>query len=418
MEGIHRFRYRRQSILVVSTLLLALAANAAVASTPSDSGSAQVPLATVASPLSEVLLDAELDPETEAAVAELQAYAGITRQQALETIGYQEQYGLLSTELERRYPDNFGGAWIDHASGGILVIAMTDTSVVTEPIPAEINGRVRLITVDRSLEELRTMSADLSKHIDETAGWASPDLKRNGIQIELIESAAVAQMRRSGLTSGVTALEDKGVPVTQRELDALPIEASCSSTANCSPLPAGAAINGPDSCSSGFKVRRPSTGWDGMLTAKHCDPGVYTHYIYNVLTSSGGTSDCCSDVRFLRKYSSGSLSLADDVYSFGTLKDMAAWANPVLDQTVCRGGRNSSDCGVVVNTKISGYRFRINNLVACPGDSGGPVYSGSTGIGIFTHLTNNDCPGPGTQTSYAVKVGRALGSMSLTFSTS
>ena len=356
------------------------------------------------------------DPETEAALAALQAiYPDVSREQAIATFAFEERYSLFATDLEQRYQGNYAGAWIDHQIGGVLVIAMTDPSVAKESVADDLGARVQFVKVDRSLEELLILADDLNQHIDSNVGEASPDIKSNGIWIELLGSAMAEAKRDEELAAAVNSVESQGIRVTYRELDGMPIEDSCSSTTNCNPLPAGAAISGPGPCSSGFKVKR-SNGDLGMLTAKHCPTGTYSHYIYNVLTSTGGLEHSTADVRFLK--TTGALSIADDVYSFGSLKDMSGHANPVLDQTVCRGGRNSSDCGVVVHIAISGSRFRINNMASCGGDSGGPVYRNSTAYGTHQSSTATSCPGPSNETSYAVKVSAALIGMVLIFQTS
>lgn len=355
------------------------------------------------------------DRKLDAAFAALQAaYPAVSREQAIDTFAYQERYSLLATDLETSFPGNFAGAWIDHDNAGILVIAMTDSSKAEALLPDELRGRVQFSAVERSLQELLRMTAELNEHIDLSVGEASPDIKNNGIWVELLDSAMRTERQDVLLQAAARGIEDQGAPIIYRVLDAMPIEDACSSASNCNPLAAGAAINGPSSCSSGFKMKKGSTL--GMLTAKHCSFGNYSHYIYNVLTSTGGAVSSVSDVRFLA--TTGALSIADDVYSFGTLKDMSGYANPVLDQTVCRGGRNSSDCGVVANTNVSGDRFKINNLASCGGDSGGPVYMGSTAYGTHQSSTETTCPGPSNETSYAVKITSAITWMLLTFQSS
>jgi hypothetical protein len=359
-------------------------------------------------------LDVDSDAMLDAMVSALQGTFGITEEQALGTIEIQEQYSLVATDLETRFPDDYAGAWIDHGNDGELSIAMIDPTQVSVDVLAGLEGRWSFVKASRSLDDLREMSEAVSAEIDESVGWASPDLETNGIRVSILASALANQMNDPDFAREVAALVDSGIPVAYYDLDVVPTEASCSSHSNCNPLVAGAKIDGPSTCTSGFKVQQASTGNYGMLTAKHCDPGVYTHYIYNALTSSGGSESLFADVRFLKK-TPGGIPLRDDVYAFGNLHDMAGWANPVLYQVLCRTGYRSEGCGVVSDTEVSGHRFKVDDLVACHGDSGGPVFVGSTGYGIFTHLTNGDCPGPPSQDIYAVKISHALAAMDLTF---
>lgn len=356
-----------------------------------------------------------LNPETAAMWDALKAeYPEVSFDQATETFAFQERYSIFATELEQRFPETFAGAWIDHGDGGKLVIAMTNTGVAEDAVPIGLRGRVRLTEVEHPLQQLQELSRTLNGHIDPNFGEASPDLKENGVWIEILETQMEAIRRDPGLQSAVAATVGQGVPVTYQILDGIPVNDGCTSPSSCNPLPAGAAINGAATCTSGFKMKRGSTL--GMLTAKHCAAGLYTHGFFAVLTSNGGAESSVSDVRFLA--TTGNLTIADDVYSFGTLKDMSAYANPVLDQTLCRGGRNSSDCGIVANVSVSDFRFRINNMASCGGDSGGPVYVGSTAYGTHQSSTAGTCPGPSNETSYAVKITSAITFMFLTFQSS
>ena len=158
-----------------------------------------------------------LNPETAAMWDALKAeYPEVSFDQATETFAFQERYSIFATELEQRFPETFAGAWIDHGDGGKLVIAMTNTGVAEDAVPIGLRGRVRLTEVEHPLQQLQELSRTLNGHIDPNFGEASPDLKENGVWIEILETQMEAIRRDPGLQSAVAATVGQGVPVTTR----------------------------------------------------------------------------------------------------------------------------------------------------------------------------------------------------------
>ncbi len=47
---------------------------------------------------------------------------GITTAEAMRRLELQRTSALLDEELLKSHPDSYGGMWIDHAGGGVLVV--------------------------------------------------------------------------------------------------------------------------------------------------------------------------------------------------------------------------------------------------------------------------------------------------------
>lgn len=148
-------------------------------------------------------------------------------------------------------------------------------------------------------------------------------------------------------------------------------------------------------CSLGFNVRKGSTYY--LLTAGHCTEGAGTWY-----TSSGRTTAIGPTVgsRFpgkdhgLVRYDNGSLSHPGTVGS----TDITGAAKAYVGMPVKRSG---STTGTHSGT-VTGLNATVNygggdivrgmirtNVCAEPGDSGGPLYSGSMAVGLTSGGSGN-----------------------------
>lgn len=145
-------------------------------------------------------------------------------------------------------------------------------------------------------------------------------------------------------------------------------------------------------CSLGFNVK-DGAGRDFLVTAGHCTD------IGSTWSASGGvrigprtgTSFPGNDYGIVRYDSSIARS--------GTVgsQDIARAANPTVGQRACRrGSTTGTHCGSVtgLNATVnyaegSVYGMIRTNICAEPGDSGGPLYAGSTALGITSGGSGN-----------------------------
>lgn len=167
-------------------------------------------------------------------------------------------------------------------------------------------------------------------------------------------------------------------------------------------LSGGDAIYAPSwRCSLGFNVRKGTTYY--ALTAGHCTDGNPAWYTNSARTTkigpTTGSSFPGNDYGILR-YDNTSLAHPGTVGSV----DITSAANATVGMSVTRRG---STTGIHSGT-VNGLNATVNygngdivygmirtNVCAEPGDSGGPLYSGSRAIGLTSGGSGN-CSSGGT----------------------
>ncbi|WP_030683552.1 S1 family peptidase [Streptomyces sp. NRRL B-1347] len=154
-------------------------------------------------------------------------------------------------------------------------------------------------------------------------------------------------------------------------------------------------------CSLGFNVRSGSTYY--FLTAGHCTDGAGTWWANSakttVLGSTSGSSFPGNDYGIV-KYTNNSVTKSGTVGS----QDITRAADPTVGQNVTRrGSTTGTHTGRVtaLNQTVNyGGGDVVSGLIkttvcAEPGDSGGPLYAGSTALGLTSGGSGN-CSSGGT----------------------
>ncbi|MBT2443984.1 S1 family peptidase [Streptomyces sp. ISL-36] len=155
-------------------------------------------------------------------------------------------------------------------------------------------------------------------------------------------------------------------------------------------------------CSLGFNVR-DSAGNYYFLTAGHCTDGAGTWYSNSgrttVLGSTSGSSFPNNDYGIVR-YTNSTVTKSGTVGSV----DITSAANATVGMSVTRRGsttgiHSGSVTGLNATVNYGGgdivYGMIRTNVCAEPGDSGGPLYSGSRAIGLTSGGSGN-CSTGGT----------------------
>jgi streptogrisin D len=153
--------------------------------------------------------------------------------------------------------------------------------------------------------------------------------------------------------------------------------------------------SGGSRCSLGFNVRN-SAGTYFFLTAGHCTNIGSTWYANSsnttILGSRTGTSFPGNDYGIVR-YTNTSIPKPGNVNLHnGTYRDITGAGNPPPGQPVCVSGPvGGYRCGTIisVNNTVNYpqgtvYGLGRINLCSYPGDSGGPVFSGTIAVGIVS----------------------------------
>lgn len=155
-------------------------------------------------------------------------------------------------------------------------------------------------------------------------------------------------------------------------------------------------------CSLGFNVR-DSAGNYYFLTAGHCTDGAGTWYSNSsrttVLGTTAGSSFPGNDYGLVR-YTNSSVTKSGTVGSV----DITSAANATVGMSVTRRGSTTG----IHSGSVTGLNATVNygggdivsglirtNVCAEPGDSGGPLYSGSRAVGLTSGGSGN-CSTGGT----------------------
>jgi len=168
-------------------------------------------------------------------------------------------------------------------------------------------------------------------------------------------------------------------------------------------------------CSLGFNVRN-SAGTYFFLTAGHCGNLATTWYSNSshttVLGTRTGTSFPGNDYAIV-KYTNSAISHPGTVDLYGGSQDVTRAANAVVGESVKRSGSTTH----VHSGKVTGLNATVNyaqgtvtgliktNVCAEAGDSGGPLFDGSTALGL-TSGGNGNCTSGGV--TYFQPVTEAL----------
>lgn len=154
-------------------------------------------------------------------------------------------------------------------------------------------------------------------------------------------------------------------------------------------------------CSLGFNVRNGTTYY--FLTAGHCTDGAGTWWADSakttVLGTTYGSSFPTNDYGIVR-YTNTSITKSGTVGS----QDITTAADPTVGQTVTRRGSTTgthSGRVTALNQTVNYgggdivYGMIKTTVCAEPGDSGGPLYAGSTALGLTSGGSGN-CSSGGT----------------------
>ncbi|MDT0343152.1 S1 family peptidase [Streptomyces litchfieldiae] len=173
-------------------------------------------------------------------------------------------------------------------------------------------------------------------------------------------------------------------------------------------------------CSLGFNVRSGSTYY--FLTAGHCTADPYGptppyplwHDGASWIGFTAGSSFPGNDFGLVQ-YDPRPSSVPSTVLGGGTI---TSFANPVVGQSACRSGSTTGvHCGSVTGLNWTVdygpdgivYGLIRTNICAEPGDSGGPLWSGSTGLGLTSGGSGNCSSGGTTFFQPVVEAASAYG---------
>ncbi|MFF3020533.1 S1 family peptidase [Streptomyces sp. NPDC057939] len=272
--------------------------------------------------------------------------------------------------------------------------------------------RVRLLAVATGLAAVGVLAAPT------TAGAAAPEPTDNGFSAARLAAAEASVLRADVAgtawhtdTATGTLVVTADSTVSAADLARLRREAGSDARAlriERTPGKLTKLASGGDAiyasswrCSLGFNVRSGSNYY--ALTAGHCTDGAGTWWTNsaktNVLGSTTGSSFPTNDYGLI-KYASNSPVPPGTVGS----QDITSAINATVNLSVTRRGSTTG----IHSGKVTGLNATVNygggdvvygmiktNVCAEPGDSGGPLYSGTRAVGLTSGGSGN-CSSGGT----------------------
>jgi streptogrisin D len=289
--------------------------------------------------------------------------------------------GRLSTELAERLGRRSAGSYVERGTGR-LVVTVADASAAQAVRAA---GAVPK-TVARSGADLDAVSTALEKSVTVAGTAWAVDPAANQVVLsydESVSGAELATVRKAAAKHGASVRLEK--------------VAGTFSTR----IAGGQAIyTGGGRCSLGFNVRN-SSGTNFFLTAGHCTDIGSTWYANSsrttVLGSRAGSSFPGNDYGIVR-YTNTTIAKTGGVHLYGGgTQDITSAATPAVGQSVRRSGSTTgvrSGTVTALNQTVRYPEGTVSGLIrttvcAEPGDSGGPLFSGTTAYGLTSGGSGN-----------------------------
>lgn len=329
---------------------------------------------------------------------------GTTHEQAYAYLVTQQEILAAAPAVAEAAGDALAGIWIDWQPEPVLVVLVTGTGVsrsLTEAL-SPISGSAEVRTGARYtrtglLEALRQAAPALTDLApDVTGSWL--DEARNEVVIDL------------ALSQRETAAARDEVRSTLLELD-VPFRFEYDTSMSIDANRGGRHLTG---CTSAFTVRHPATNTHGYLTAGHC--GVPQYYMW---WSDGSW---WTKVQFVEQRWTAATdiewhridpTMQPTSVFFHVSKTVARTqtgpGSAIPGTQVCSWGSRSltQKCGGVTSITFAPTtgcgpngvpcsntygRFSTGSAKSCRGDSGSPVYIGTTPIGVVKTMSGPEGP--------------------------
>ncbi|SCL27663.1 streptogrisin D [Micromonospora inyonensis] len=268
--------------------------------------------------------------------------------------------------------DRTAGSFVDAA--GRTVVTVTDARAAASVRAAGGVARV----VERSARALERAQSQVDLGVTGTALYVDPATNQVVVGVDsTVTGAKLTRVKAAVAASGGAArLTELGGTLSTR-------------------ISGGDAIYGGGyRCSLGFNVRKGSEYF--FLTAGHCTDAVSAWYANSAqstkLGDRTGTSFPGNDYGIVR-YTNTSIAIDGSVGS----QDITSAGNAVVGQSVTRRGSTTGTHSGTVTGLNATVRYAegtvrgmiATNVCAEPGDSGGPLYSGSTALGLTSGGSGN-----------------------------
>ncbi|MFF2553843.1 S1 family peptidase [Nocardia sp. NPDC058058] len=371
-----------------------------------------------------VAVSAHAEPATPDLPAEL--VAAITRdlkispQDYLNRATLAQQVAAFSTTAQRQFPQVFAGSWLDEA--GKAVVALADGPGIDAARKAAADAGFTVKDVAKSESTLRGEKNAFQKWLEGQPDAVSKAVR--GVAVDTMNNSIAVRVDQPGLA--LPSFVDPArvivmaVPPTGGEDANLPQASAIAGNGN-GPLAAGEAY----ASVAGRMSLRCSLGFNGLdrndnvvnISAGHCNPnipatgGANSPGVFEMVGSDHiGTQLGSFQKSVLGAQDYSIISVADgarDRLSNNLVRvpnaapvAITGVAVPVVGAPVCKSGsRTGFSCGVVnavdQTVQVGDHQLTQSfsaNICALPGDSGGPIVTGTLALGISSASSVADYP--------------------------
>ena len=344
--------------------------------------------------LAPLVVNEALAQSGDAATQQYAEYRRISTSEASNRMQMERNAGKLNGRLQREQPDTFAGLYILHDPEFRVVVRFTGDAV--KQLAAYTKDPVYVAeTAPRSLELLRATQEEIGVQLAKAkVEYASEvDLKTSSLIVYVRDPDAAGEV-----LSKIMATVDF---VTIKETPGF------IQTTNVS---GGRLLEGYDqqSCTSGFNVVENSTGELGVATAGHCDNNNFQRNPSVRILFKDERAIGSFDVQWGAQSTSGTIwPQTNEIVVSGLphlITDEASIIDTTAGLTVCKSGVvTGNTCGTIVEpdfeadfNNVAGRYVRVasgnGSVMNDYGDSGGPVYAGSTAYGLVHGRGNPGTP--------------------------
>ncbi|MCX4096258.1 S1 family peptidase [Nocardia sp. alder85J] len=329
-----------------------------------------------------------------------------------------QQVAAFSTNAQQQYPDVFGGAWLDNAGKAVVALVPGQGQDAVRQSAQAVGFQVK------DVAKTQTALRDEKNAFQQWLTGQPQDVAKSvrGAVIDVVNNTVAVRVDQAGLPMPgfVDPARVIVMAAPPQGPDTLP-QATAVAGEGGGPAAAGDAY----ASQAGHTSLRCSLGFNGVdgndnavnITAGHCDPNI----------PAAGTGDAPGVFDLLPGDHLGpqvgafekSVLGAQD-YSIVAINDGArdrfsnnlvrvpgqgpiaitGVASPVVGAPVCKSGaRTGFSCGVInavdQTVEVGDHDLMQSfsaNICALPGDSGGPVVSGTMALGISSASTVADFP--------------------------
>ncbi|WP_306365197.1 S1 family peptidase [Nocardia sp. CC227C] len=344
----------------------------------------------------------------------------ISPQEYLDRAELAQQVAAFATTAQRQFPQVFGGAWLNEVGQGVVALAQGENFDAARQAATDAGFEVRDVAKSESV--LRGEKNAFQRWLDEQPEAVSKLVR--GVAIDTVNNSIAVRADTSDLplpsfVDPARVIVMPAPPVSGEEADVRTAGEIADATGG--PLAAGdgyASVAGRMSlrCSLGFNGT-DSAGRTVNITAGHCNPnipatgGANSPGAYELLPGDNpGAKLGTFQKSVLGNQDYSILSVDDrvrDRFDNNLVRvpgnnpiAVTGVAIPVVGAPVCKSGsRTGFSCGVVnaidqvvqVGDRQLTQSFSAN-ICALPGDSGGPIVTGTLALGISSASSVADYP--------------------------